>query len=192
MPQFDVTIAGELNLDILLYGLPTELAPERELVASDMVITLGGSSTIVAHNLAVLGNRVGFISRIGKDSLGQDALDRLSAAGVDVSRVRRSGDQTATGLSVILHHGTWRNILTYLGTMSQLSIDDLDFDYVSSSRHFHLSSFFLQTALRPHVAQLFKKLKAAGLTISMDTNDDPEDTWEGLPEILPYVDVLLP
>jgi len=192
MPQFDVTIAGELNLDILLYGLPTELAPERELLASDMVITLGGSSTIVAHNLAVLGNRVGFISRIGKDSLGQDALDRLSAAGVDVSRVRRSADQTATGLSVILHHGTWRNILTYLGTMSQLSIDDLDFDYVSSSRHFHLSSFFLQTALRPHVAQLFKKLKAAGLTISVDTNDDPEDKWEGLSEILPYVDVLLP
>ena len=192
MPRFDVTIAGELNLDILLYGLPTELAPERELIASDMVITLGGSSTIVAHNLAVLGNRVGFISRIGKDSLGQDALDRLSAAGVDVSRVRRSADQTATGLSVILHHGTWRNILTYLGTMSQLSIDDLDFDYISSSLHFHLSSFFLQTALRPHVAQLFKKLKAARLTISMDTNDDPEDKWEGLSEILPYVDVLLP
>lgn len=192
MPQFDVTIAGELNLDILLYGLPTELAPERELLASDMVITLGGSSTIVAHNLAILGNRVGFISRIGKDSMGQIALDLLASAGADVSRVRRSDDETATGLSVILHHGTWRNILTYLGTMSQLSIDDLDLDYVSSSRHFHSSSFFLQTALRPHVAQLFKKLKAAGLTISMDTNDDPEDKWEGLTEVLPYLDVLLP
>jgi sugar/nucleoside kinase (ribokinase family) len=192
MPKFDVVIAGELNLDILLYGLPAELAPERELVASDMVITLGGSSTIVAHNLAVLGNRVGFISRIGKDSMGQIALDRLAAAGVDVSRVRRSEDGSSTGLSVILHHGTWRNILTYLGTMSQLSISDLDFDYVSSAQHFHSSSFFLQTALRPHVAELFKKLKAAGLTISMDTNDDPEDAWQGLQEVLPYVDVLLP
>ena len=75
MPDLDVTIAGELNLDLVLYGLPRELPPERELIASEMMITLGGSSAIVAHNLAALGNRVGFISRIGNDSLGQIALD---------------------------------------------------------------------------------------------------------------------
>jgi len=192
MPQFDITIAGELNLDLLLYGLPIELPPERELIASDMMITLGGSSAIVAHNLAALGNRVGFISRLGKDPMGQNALDRLGAAGVDVSRVRRSEDGTGSGLSVILHHGTWRNILTFLGTMSQLSFEDLDLEYLCSARHFHFSSFFLHTSLRPRTAELFKKLKSAGLTISMDTNDDPDDRWQGLHELLPYVDVLLP
>ena len=192
MPQFDVTIAGELNLDLLLYGLPIELLPERELIASDMMITLGGSSAIVAHNLAALGNRVGFISRIGKDPMGQNALDRLAAAGVDVSRVRRSEDGTGSGMSVILHHGTWRNILTFLGTMSQLSFEDLDLEYLCSSRHFHFSSFFLHTSLRPRTAELLKKVKSAGLTISMDTNDDPQDQWQGLGELLPYVDVLLP
>jgi sugar/nucleoside kinase (ribokinase family) len=192
MPQFDVTIAGELNLDVVLYGLPSELPPERELVANDMMITLGGSSAIVAHNLAVLGNRVGFISRIGKDAMGQIALDRMTAAGVDVSRVRRSQDGTCSGMSVILHHGTWRNILTFLGTMSQLSFEDLDLEYLCSARHFHFSSFFLHRSLRPRTAELFKKLKAAGLTISMDTNDDPDDRWQGLEELLPYVDVMLP
>ena len=192
MPDFDVTIAGELNLDLVLYGLPRELPPERELIASDMMVTLGGSSAIVAHNLAILGNRVGFISRIGNDSLGQIALHRLRQAGVDISRVRRSDDATGSGLSVILDHGTWRNILTYLGTISRLSYEDLDLDYLSSTRHFHLSSIFLQTALRPHVPELFKRLKAAGVTISMDTNDDPDDRWQGLLEVLPYVDVLLP
>jgi len=36
-------------------------------------------------------------------------------------------------------------------------------------------------------------LKAAGLTISLDTNDDPDDSWEGgLRDVLRYVDVLLP
>ena len=39
----------------------------------------------------------------------------------------------------------------------------------------------------------FRKLKAAGLTISLDTNDDPDDSWEGgLRDALRYVDVLLP
>ena len=65
MPRFDVTIAGELDLYIILYGLPEELPPERELLADGMLFTLGGSSAIVAHNLAALGNRVGFQSRIG-------------------------------------------------------------------------------------------------------------------------------
>ena len=191
MPEFDVTIAGELNLDLVLYGLPGELPPERELIASRMMLTLGGSSAIVAHNLAALGNRVGFISRVGNDAMGQIAFDRLTEAGVDLSRVRRS-DNDGSGLTVILHHGTWRNILTYLGTISQLAYQDLDLDYLCAARHFHLSSFFLQTALRPRVAELFKRLKSAGLTISMDTNDDPDDQWSGLRDVLPYVDVLLP
>ena len=59
MPQFDVTVAGELNLDLILYGLPAELPEERELLAQRMMLTLGSSSAIVAHNLAALGCRVG-------------------------------------------------------------------------------------------------------------------------------------
>jgi len=193
MWQFDVTIAGELNLDLVLYGLPAELQAERELLASDMMITLGGSSTIVAHNLALLGNRVGFISRIGDDPVGQIALERLAVSGMDVSHVHRSTDGTATGLTVILQHGAWRNILTYLGTISRLSFEDLDFDYLTAAKHFHFSSFYLQTTLQPRVAELFQRLKAAGLTISMDTNDDPDDRWQGgLWEVLRYVDVFLP
>jgi sugar/nucleoside kinase (ribokinase family) len=193
MPQFDVTIAGELNLDLILYGLPAELPPERELLASDMTVALGGSSAILAHNLATLGARVGFISRIGDDSMGQTALELVAASGADVSRVRRSTDGTATGMSVILARDTWRNIVTYLGTIASLSFEDLDFDYLTSARHFHLSSYYLQTTLQPRVPELFRRLKAAGLTISMDTNDDPEDQWEGgLREALQYVDVFLP
>jgi sugar/nucleoside kinase (ribokinase family) len=193
MPRFDITIAGELNLDLVLYGLPGELQPERELLASDMITTLGASSAIVAHNLAALGNQVGFASRVADDSMGRLALERLIEAGVDVSTVRRSSDGAGTGVTVILHHGSWRNVLTYLGTISRLGMEDLDFDYLSSAHHFHLSSFYLQTTLQPHIPVLFSRLKAAGLTISMDTNDDPDDRWAGgLWEALPYVDVLLP
>ena len=102
MPRFDVTIAGELNLDLILYGLPDELPPERELLADRMTLTLGGSSAIVAHNLAALGSRVGFQSRIGDDQLGQIALERLEQGGVDVSRVRHVAGATKTGFTVIL------------------------------------------------------------------------------------------
>jgi sugar/nucleoside kinase (ribokinase family) len=193
MPQFDVTIAGELNLDLILYGLPEELTPERELIADDMMLTLGSSSAILAHNLAALGSRVGFQSLVGDDQIGAIARGRLERAGVDVSRVRQRKGSTQTGLTVILRREKWRNILTYLGTIAELSMADLDLEFLADSRHFHLSSYFLQKKLRPDVPKIFEKLKAAGLKISLDTNDDPDDAWDGgLREALRYVDVFLP
>jgi sugar/nucleoside kinase (ribokinase family) len=193
MPRFDVTVAGELNLDLILYGLPEQLPPERELLADRMMLTLGSSSAIVSHNLAALGSRVGFQSRIGDDPLGQIALDRLRQSGVDVSRVRSVPGTTTTGVTVILHHGAWRNILTYAGTIAQTCWQDLDLDALADSRHFHLSSYYLQRGLRPRVGELFQSLKSKGLTISLDLNDDPDDQWEGgLHQVLGYVDVFLP
>jgi|SRR5580704_5850813 sugar/nucleoside kinase (ribokinase family) len=193
MPRFDVTIAGELNLDLILYGLPEELPPERELLADRMMLTLGGSSAILAHNLAALGSRVGFQSRIGDDDLGEAALQPLQQSGVDVSGVRRVPGPVKTGLTVILQRAAWRNMVTYSGTIAELTWDDLDLGYLADSRHFHVSSFYLQGALRPRVPELFRKMKEAGLSTSLDTNDDPDDGWAGgLEEALRYVDVFLP
>jgi sugar/nucleoside kinase (ribokinase family) len=193
MPDFDVTIAGEINLDLIMYGLPDELPPERELLANRMMLTLGGSSAIMAHNLSSLGSRVGFQSRIGDDDLGSAALLSLQQSGVDVSRVRRVPGEIKTGLTVILQRSAWRNMVTYSGTIAELTWDDLDLDYLANSRHFHFCSFYLQRALRPRVPELFWKMKKAGLTTSLDTNDDPDDSWEGgLQDALRYVDVFLP
>jgi sugar/nucleoside kinase (ribokinase family) len=158
-----------------------------------MMLTLGSSSAIVAHNLAALGCHVGFASRIGDDPLGQIALDRLAQSGVDVSRVRRIPGETKTGATVILQGALERRILTYPGTIFDLTLDDLDFDFLTDSGHFHLSSYYLQRGLRPHVGELFRRLKASGLTISLDTNDDPDDQWDGgLNDVLRYVDVFFP
>ncbi|HZW92495.1 MAG TPA: sugar kinase [Candidatus Eremiobacteraceae bacterium] len=193
MPAFDVTIAGEINLDLILYGLPDELPPERELLAEGMMLTLGGSSAIMAHNLSSLGSRVGFQSRIGDDELGSGALLTLQESGVDISQVRRVPGAVKTGLTVILQREAWRNMVTYSGTIAELMWDDLDLDYLANSRHFHLSSFYLQRGLRPRVPELIRKMKEAGLTTSLDTNDDPDDGWKGgLEDVLQYVDVFLP
>lgn len=191
--RFDVTIAGETNLDLILYGFPEQMPVERELLATDFRMTLGSSSAILAHNLAALGNSVGFITRLGDDALGRLALERLSEKGVDLSRVKRIHGGTATGVTILLHHGARRHILTYPGTMFEMNVADLDMDYLASGRHFHLSSLFLHKALQPDLPRVFQDLKSAGLTLSLDTNDDPEDRWEGgLDELLGLVDIFLP
>ena len=193
MPQFDVTLAGEANLDMVFYGLPEELPVERELLANDLSIMLGGSSANTAHNLAALGSRVGFISQAGSDSFTAFCLGKLEDAGVDVSRVVKPIPGTGTGITVFLQHAGVRRAFTYAGAISKLRFSDLDLDYLTSSRHFHLAALFLQDSLRPDAPKLLAAMQKAGLSTSLDTNDDPSDEWgESILELLPYIDILLP
>jgi len=192
VPNFDVSVIGELNLDIIFYGLPQELVLEREHLANDLSITLGSSSAIFGHNLASLGNKVGFSSCIGADPFGEICVKRLGESGVDVSKVRRLANKT-TGLSVLLPQRKQRYILTYPGTMYDMSFRDLELSYVFSAKHLHVSSYFLQKGLRPHFIEIFRKAKEAGLSTSLDTNDDPENRWSSdIGLVLKYVDIFLP
>jgi sugar/nucleoside kinase (ribokinase family) len=188
----DIAIVGETNLDLILYGLPPEMPTERELLGSGFALTLGGSSSILAHNLSLLGTRVGFTSQVGSDEMGDIAIARLAEAGIDTSHIARKTG-TGTGVTILLPHGRERHILTYPGVMAEMTVADLDLSYLTSARHFHLSSLFLQTALHPGLPELFDHLKQAGLTLSLDTNDDPSNNWAGiLPTLLDKIDLLLP
>src|ERR1039458_2883561 len=162
--RFDITIAGEINLDLILYGLPEEMPLDRELLGDDFRLTLGSSSAILAHNLAALGISVGFVTRLGEDPLGSIALNRLAEKGVDLSRIKRVAGGTSTGVTILLQHGAKRHILTFPGTMSEMTASDLDMEYLASGRHFHLSSLFLHKALQPDLPRIFRQLKTAGLT----------------------------
>jgi sugar/nucleoside kinase (ribokinase family) len=193
MAKFDVSIAGEVNLDLILYGFDETIPLDREILASNFEMTLGSSSAILAHNLAVLGKRVGFVTMYGSDPMGALAIERLSESGADLSRSAKGGENTKTGVTILLPHGRSRRILTYPGIMFDMTVADLDIDYLASARHFHLSSLFLQRGLHAGLPGLFAELKRRGLTLSLDTNDDPEDGWNGvLEELLPYLDLLLP
>jgi len=192
MPKFDVSVVGELNLDLIFYGLPAQLELEREHLADQLTITLGSSSAIFAHNLAQLGSRVGFSSVLGSDPLGELALQHLHASGTDVAGVRKLSGKLS-GLTAILPTGSQRYILTYPGTMFDMQFEHLDLAYIVDARHLHLSSYYLHRALRPRIPELFRLAKEAGLTTSLDTNDDPEDLWaDDLLDLLKFVDVLLP
>jgi sugar/nucleoside kinase (ribokinase family) len=193
MSRLDVALVGEVNLDLLLYGLPESLPPERELLASNMALLAGGSPAITAHNLSMLGSGVGLISANANDFPGLFCMHELARAGVDLSHSVATPPSVRTGVSVLLQHDTFRRSFTYPGSTACLKFADLDLDYLRSARHFHLSSYFLQRGLIDDVPRLLALLKEAGLSTSLDTNDDPTGTWsDSIAETLRYVDILMP
>jgi sugar/nucleoside kinase (ribokinase family) len=124
--------------------------------------------------------------------MGDIAIARLAEAGIDTSHIARKTG-TGTGVTILLPHGSRRHILTYAGVMAEMTVADLNLPFLTSARHFHLSSLFLQTALHPGLPELFDRLKQAGLTLSLDTNDDPSGNWAGvLQPLLDKIDLLLP
>ena len=76
--------------------------------------------------------------------------------------------------------------------MDRLRADQVTDDLLSRSRHLHVASYFLQTALQPGLPDLFRRAHVLGLTTSLDPNWDPSGEWRGFDELLPFVDVFLP
>lgn len=188
----DVVGIGELNVDIILNQIESFPEMGKERLAQSMNITLGSSSAIFASNLSTLGTKVAFIGKIGKDNFASVVLDSLNSKSVDTSHIIQS-EILNTGATIVLNYDQDRAMVTYPGAMEDLKLADIDFGFLSTARHLHFSSIFLQPGIREQLPELFAKAKSLGLTTSLDPQWDPAEKWEvTLSELLPVVDVFLP
>lgn len=189
---FDVLVAGELNADLILDGIASFPEIGKEILADRMVLTLGSSSAIFASNLSILGSRVVFAGMLGKDRFGSLVADSLRSRGVDTAYLVVS-PSAGTGATIVLNYGEDRANVTYPGAMSLFKASDIPDAALKRSRHLHVSSVFLQPALKPGLVNLFARAKHLGLTTSLDTQWDPEEKWDlPLRQLLPLVDIFLP
>ncbi|GIL28507.1 carbohydrate kinase family protein [Actinocatenispora comari] len=191
MTAVDLVVVGDANPDVLVDGAPADVRyGQREQLVGDGRLVLGGSAAITACGAARLGLRTALVSVVGDDAAGTFVLAELAAAGVDTTAVRVLPG--ATPLSVVLRAGADRAILTYRGVLDELSAADVPARLLADCRAVHAASYFLQPRLAGGLPALFAAARAAGATTSLDTNDDPRDTWSGLPDVLAHTDVLLP
>jgi sugar/nucleoside kinase (ribokinase family) len=190
--EFDIVVAGELNADLVLSGDVTPVFGQVEKLIDDASLVLGSSSAIFACGAARLGLRVAFIGTVGDDALGRFCIEQLQARGVHTQGVIIRPD-LKTGLSVIFNKTHDRAILTYSGSIRELRIADIDLALVQRARHLHIGSYYMLDLLRPDVPALFDAAHVAGLTISIDTNYDPTEQWQGgIHDALCKADVFLP
>ncbi|GAB3280794.1 PfkB family carbohydrate kinase [Larkinella harenae] len=192
MEQTDLLVVGELNVDILLDQVNGFPVIGQEILADQMLLTLGSSSAIFASNSSALGSRVSFCGMLGNDLFGKFILRELQSKKVDTRFVIESAEHQ-TGLTMILNYDQDRANVTHGGAMNHLSISDIPLHALHQFRHLHVSSYFLQRALRADITKLFAAAKAAGLSTSLDLQWDPANQWAFPAEsCLPYVDFFLP
>lgn len=187
-----ILVAGELNVDLVFRDCRTFPAPGREVLAEDAMVVPGSSSMICAMGLARLGNPVAFAGKVGVDGWGGFCVSALQGAGIDVAAVGRDPG-LRTGITASFSTSTDRALVTFAGAIGSLRAEDIGHGLLAGADHLHVSSYYLQRALRPDVGALFARASALGLSTSLDPGFDPEecwgDEWHGL---LAEVDLFLP
>ncbi len=190
-----VLVVGDANPDLVLSGDVVPRFGQVEQLLDDASLVIGGSASITAHGLARLRRPVSLAAAVGDDHFGRFLTGRLEEAGVDVRHVAiRRG--LPTGLTVALNRGADRAMLTLTGALDSLTepelysaLDDLGNEGL---RHVHVASLFLLPSLIPVLPAFLARARERGLTTSLDTNGDPSERWQGVADLLPHLDLLLP
>jgi sugar/nucleoside kinase (ribokinase family) len=191
MKSYDILVAGEINPDLVLTGDVIPAFNLAEKIIDSANLSIGSSSAIFACGAARLGLKVGFIGICGDDFFGRFMLEEMTRRDVDIAPVIVD-TSVQTGMSVIFSTKSDRAILTHVGSMNRLHSDQVTDDLLARTRHLHVASYFLQTALQPGLPDLFRRARTLGLTVSLDPNWDPLGKWHGFDELLPLMDVFLP
>jgi ribokinase len=187
----DVLVIGDLNPDLLVTGADVVPRFGQEEQLASMSMTLGGSAAICAAGLARLGLDVALAAAIGDDDLGRVALGALAERGVDTAPVRAvAGARTGLTIHFVRDDGD-RAMLTELGAIPELAVDDAVRALALGPRHVHVGSLYLLPALVRDGGALVEAAHRAGATISIDTNYDPAGAF-ARPHWITEADLLLP
>jgi ribokinase len=191
---FDILTIADTCVDLILdLGDVEPKFGQVEQWVPSYFLEMGGSACIFACQAAKLGLKVAILGRVGDDDFGRLMMKRMHESGVDL-RYMQVDPTISTGLGIALSKPSGdRAILTYGGSLNAVYPKDISEEFLSQGKHLHYCSYYLQTNLLPHIVDIFRETKKLGLSLSLDTNWDPNGFWDGnLVSALSLVDLFFP
>lgn len=159
----------------------------------------GGDSLVVAVAAKRLNSNVGFITCLGNDSFKEYMLSSWEKEGLDTKHVKVVEEKN--GLYMVSRTSVHDKEFEYYRKKiapAQLSIDDIDEEYIKSSKIVYASGVTQSLSMksREAVKKAFEIAKDNGVITAYDPNysaivTTSEDAKEFFDEILPLTDILL-
>lgn len=164
MPCVLVTL-GDLVEDVVVeLGSPMNHASDTD---ARITRRRGGSAANVAAAAGRLGGRARFVGQVGDDAVGASLVADLSAAGVDVSCVRRAG-RTAT-IVVLVDATGERTMLVDPGSARDL--DRPESAWLDGAEVLHLTLYsLLDEPIATTSRELTSLARARGIPVSVDVS----------------------
>jgi sugar/nucleoside kinase (ribokinase family) len=130
------------------------------------------------------------MGKVGDDDNGHYMMAQLEEVGIGTQGVII--DPTVqTGVTISLTYPDEKAQMTYLGSIADFCLADVNLDALGDYTHLHMASMYLQDGLRPSFPELLRRAKELELTTSLDPGWDPNERWNGvLCDALSHVDIL--
>ncbi|KQX48807.1 carbohydrate kinase [Paenibacillus sp. Root444D2] len=208
--QAEVIVAGHICLDIIptirggQIGLDELFVPGKLVDVGKAVISTGGAVSNTGIALHRLGSNVRLMGKVGNDLFGEAILSILGEHNPTLvdGMIVAPGENSSYSI-VISPPRTDRIFLHSTGANDTYSAADLRDEQLQEARLFHFGYPPLMRGMYRNngeeLALLLKKVKTAGLTVSLDlakpdpASDAGSADWRAiLTYALPYVDVFLP
>lgn len=134
----DVISIGALLMDFIA-EVEDFSSIEEEAFVLNFEVEHGGSAANTAVACANLGLRSGFIGKIGEDELGAELANGLKKVGVDISHVKIVKGYKSGICMIIRDKSGKRQMYSFSGAANLLSDEEVDEDYIISSKFLHIA-----------------------------------------------------
>ncbi|WP_198334836.1 adenosine kinase [Psychrobacter namhaensis] len=144
----NMTLAGiEEQQQLLAYFKLAEIEPSKQAG--------GGSAANAMYTFASLGGKPFYACRVGDDTQGAFYLKDLHEAGVTTSdKSIHAGGVTGSCVVAVTEDGE-RTMQTYLGTSSEITADNVDFDALMQADWLYLEGYLaMSESIQPAMTQL--------------------------------------
>ncbi len=142
----------------------------------------GGKVSTALVALGRLGAETGMIGAVGKDHFGDFCVNDFKRHNVDTSRLKSlEGVNTALSVCLVEKETSGRSFIIKWDNKSNLTVENLDEEYIASARYLHLAN------LTPVTVEAARMAKRHGVKVAIDI-----DHYNGeIAENLKYIDVLI-
>lgn len=179
-----IFIVGSLNMDLCI---ETPYMPKEgeTITGSGFMTNGGGKGANQAAAAAKLGGNVAMCGAVGCDLFGETLIKNLSAAGADVSHIKKCND-ASTGIAVIVITGGNNRIILDKGANALLTEADID-EFLKTAKEGDIYLTQLENPI-DIIGYGLKQAKAKG----MFTILNPAPANKDISEYFNYVDLITP
>ncbi|MDQ3918673.1 MAG: carbohydrate kinase family protein [Acidobacteriota bacterium] len=180
--EFDAVGFG-LNAVDHLVVVPAYPEFDTKVRLVEHVRAAGGQTATTLAGLRRLGRRTAYAGRFGSDDAGRFGLEALRSEGVDVKFAEVvEGARNQIAFIVIDARTGERTIMWDRDERLAYTEREAPRDFAARGRVLHLDAHDPRAC-----ARLAREARAAGTIVTVDA----DNIYEGLPELLPHVDVLI-